>query len=101
MAPSVRDVPARSRYELVVDEQIIGIADYRIDDDQVIFPHTEIVPHLRARGYGELLVRGALDDVRTRGSRWSPGAGSSTGSSTTTPSTPTCAPPDPASRPLP
>lgn len=66
-APVVRDNTARSRYELIVDEQVIGIADYRIDGDQVIFPHTEILAHLRGRGYGARLVQGALDDVRAAG----------------------------------
>jgi predicted GNAT family acetyltransferase len=63
----VRNAVGSSRYELVVDEQIVAIADYRIDGDRVIFPHTEVVRHLRGRGLGERLVRGALDDVRSSG----------------------------------
>jgi predicted GNAT family acetyltransferase len=67
MPPTVRNAVDRSRYELIVDDQIVGIADYRIDGDAVIFPHTEVVPHLRGHGFGEMLVRGALDDVRAGG----------------------------------
>jgi predicted GNAT family acetyltransferase len=63
----VRNATEASRYELVVDGQIVGIADYRVDGDRVIFPHTEVVPHLRGRGHGERLVQGALDDVRSSG----------------------------------
>lgn len=65
--PTVRKVDAQSRYELVVDDQIVGIADYRIVGDVVVMPHTEIAAHLRGRGYGETLVQGALDDVRAQG----------------------------------
>jgi hypothetical protein len=67
MRPTVRNAEDRSRFELIVDDQIVGIADYRVDGDAVIFPHTEIVPHLRRQGYGEQLVRGALDHVRASG----------------------------------
>jgi predicted GNAT family acetyltransferase len=67
MEPSVRNADDRSRYELIVDDQVIGIADYRVDGDVVIFPHTEIATHLRGQGFGELLVRGAMDDVRATG----------------------------------
>jgi predicted GNAT family acetyltransferase len=63
----VRDEPARSRYELVVDGELIGIADYRIEGDEVIFPHTEIDPAHRGKGLGEVLVRGAMEHVRTTG----------------------------------
>jgi predicted GNAT family acetyltransferase len=63
----VRHAPERSRYELWLDGELVGIADYRIDGDRVVFPHTEIVRHLRGRGHGAELVRGALDDVRGTG----------------------------------
>jgi uncharacterized protein len=65
--PVVRNAVERSRYELIVDEQIIGIADYRVDGDVVIFPHTEVVGPRRRQGFGAVLVRGALDDVRANG----------------------------------
>ena len=57
------------RYELVDDEEVIGVADYREEGDAVVFPHTEITPHLQGRGLGERLVRAALDDVRARGAK--------------------------------
>jgi predicted GNAT family acetyltransferase len=63
----VRNAPELSRYELVVDGSVIGFADYRIDGREVVFPHTEIDVSRRGQGWGEVLVRGALDDVRTTG----------------------------------
>src|SRR5687768_6670895 len=67
MEPVVRNAVDRSRYELIVDEQVVGIADYRVIDDEVVFPHTEILSHLRGRGLGEILVRGAVEDVKATG----------------------------------
>ena len=63
----VRDNSGRSRYELVEDGDVIGVADYRVVDDTVVFPHTEIVPARRNQGLGAVLVQGALDDVRRTG----------------------------------
>lgn len=67
MEPSVQKSDERSRYELVADGQIVGIADYRDDGERVVMPHTEISPHMRGRGLGDVLVQGALDDLRARG----------------------------------
>ncbi|HYF46983.1 MAG TPA: GNAT family N-acetyltransferase, partial [Acidimicrobiales bacterium] len=36
-------------------------------DGALVFPHTEIARERRGQGLGEVLVRGALDDVRERG----------------------------------
>ncbi|MEY2420586.1 MAG: uncharacterized protein QOI95_653 [Acidimicrobiaceae bacterium] len=63
----VRDNPDRSRYELLVDGELVGIADYRIRGDVIVIPHTEIDHTKRGNGLGAILVKGALDDVRTTG----------------------------------
>jgi uncharacterized protein len=65
----VQHHPERSRYELLVDGQLVGIADYVPADDVLVFPHTEIARDLRGRGLGAVLVQGALDDVRRQGRR--------------------------------
>lgn len=65
--PTVRNDEARSRYELVLADEVIGIADYRVEGDEVVFPHTEIDPAFRGRGLGDVLVRGAMEHVRTTG----------------------------------
>jgi len=57
-----------SRYELVIDGDVAGFAEYRTGDDGVlVFPHTVIDPARRGHGLGAELVAGALDDVRARG----------------------------------
>lgn len=67
MATEVRNDEARSRYELLLDGEVIGFADYRIEGDEVVFPHTVIDPAHRGRGYGDVLVTGAMEDVRAAG----------------------------------
>ncbi len=72
MALDVHDNKERSRYELVVDDEVVGVAEYHLDGDTLVFPHTVIAPKMRGRGLGEQLVRGALDDVRIRGAKVRP-----------------------------
>ena len=69
MTRIVRNDPDASRYELVEDGTVIGVADYRLDGDVATFPHTEIVAHRRGEGLGAELVRAALDDTRAQGRR--------------------------------
>jgi len=65
----VRNNAERSRYELVLDSVVVGVADYRDHDGVIVFPHTEIKASLRGRGLGARLVQGALDDARAKGCR--------------------------------
>ena len=68
--PDVVRNDERSRYELLIDGEVRGLADVRVlPDGRVGFPHTEVDHRLRERGYGSLLVARALDDVRARGER--------------------------------
>jgi predicted GNAT family acetyltransferase len=54
-------------YELLVDGVRIGCAFTEVRGHTVIFTHTEIDPGHEGKGYGGLLARSALDDVRARG----------------------------------
>jgi predicted GNAT family acetyltransferase len=68
MALAVTDNPAKSRYELHDDAQLLGFTEYHERDDGVlVFPHTVITSPKRGAGYGSTLVQGALDDVRSKG----------------------------------
>ena len=69
MAIEVRNNIGQSRYELAIDDELVGIADYRIVGDTVVFPHTEIERSRRGQGLGEQLVQYALDDVRSSNKR--------------------------------
>ncbi|HWH22389.1 MAG TPA: GNAT family N-acetyltransferase [Allosphingosinicella sp.] len=59
---------AEGQYELKV-EGATALAAYRLKDDRISFTHTQVPPELEGRGIGTRLIKGALDDVRTRGLR--------------------------------
>jgi predicted GNAT family acetyltransferase len=68
--PEVRNNAERSRYELIIDSAVVGIAEYRDQDGDVrVFPHTQIKAALRGQGLGAQLVQWALDDTRASGRR--------------------------------
>lgn len=62
----VRDNRERERYELIIEDRIVSIADYRLDGQVVVVPYVETDPELRGRGNAERLMRGMLDDLRAR-----------------------------------
>lgn len=67
MDAQVRKDEDRSRYELVADGEVVGVADYHDRGDALVFSHTEIDLAHRGQGLGEVLVRAAMDDVRAQG----------------------------------
>lgn len=67
METDVRRNETESRYELDVDGELVGIAEYVETDRVVVFPHTVIDPEHQGQGLGAVLVQAALDDVRRSG----------------------------------
>jgi predicted GNAT family acetyltransferase len=64
----VVDNPEELRYELWLGEELAGEIRYiRDDDGEVVLVHTEIEPRYEHQGLGNVLVQGALDDLRERG----------------------------------
>ena len=63
----VRHDSERSRYELVVDDEVAGLAEYYESDGVLVFLHTEVDFHRQGQGFGSTLVQGALDAVRHSG----------------------------------
>ena len=63
----VSDNPAESRFELHVDGELVGIAEYRPAEDSVIIAHTEISEGHEGEGLGGVLVRAALEQIRASG----------------------------------
>jgi uncharacterized protein len=66
--PQVVDNPGASRFELLVDGEVAGYAEYRRTKSSVAFIHTVIEPAFEGRGLGSVLARGALDATRAAGS---------------------------------
>ncbi len=70
---TLRHNPDRLRYEVLLDDEVVGFADHVVRGDGVeVFPHTVITPAHEGKGLAGRLVRYALDDVRSRGVRISP-----------------------------
>jgi predicted GNAT family acetyltransferase len=64
----VRDNAAAKRFELEA-EGGVAVANYRLDGNTMMFTHTETPPQLQGRGIASRLVRGALENARSRGLR--------------------------------
>ena len=65
----VTDNPESSRFEAHLDGELAGFAAYQAADDLIMFTHTEVFDAFEGKGVGSALARGALDAVRTDGSR--------------------------------
>lgn len=63
----VRDNSDKSRFEIVVDDQVGGILDYELGTDMITLTHTEVDDSFSGQGLGKAIVRGALEQARTRG----------------------------------
>src|SRR3954466_15896386 len=66
--PRVVDNPDAGRFEVLVDGEVAGFAEYRRTTSAVAFTHTVIDPAFEGRGLGSVLARGALDATREAGS---------------------------------
>ncbi|GAA2283554.1 GNAT family N-acetyltransferase [Nonomuraea roseoviolacea subsp. roseoviolacea] len=69
MAIEVVDAPARSRFEVLVDGEVAGFADYRLLPQKIVFTHTEVRPEHEGQGLAGRLVGHALDMSRDTGLR--------------------------------
>lgn len=63
----ITDASDSSRYEIRLGGDLAGFADYRLDGNQITFPHTEIDPSQGGQGLGTKLVAFAVEDARSRG----------------------------------
>jgi uncharacterized protein len=65
MEPRVVDNPAADRFEILLDGEVAGYAEYQRTGSTVLFTHTLIEPRFSGRGLGSTLVQGALDAARS------------------------------------
>ncbi|WP_068402364.1 GNAT family N-acetyltransferase [Kribbia dieselivorans] len=66
MSVTVRDNPDKSRFEVLLDDEVAGFIDYSIADGRITMIHTEVDPKFNGRGLGRELVTYALEDARRR-----------------------------------
>jgi uncharacterized protein len=62
----VRDNPERHRFELLVDGEVGGLADYLLRPGVVVVVHSEVDRKFRGQGLGNELARRTLDQLRER-----------------------------------
>lgn len=61
------DAPDADRFEIHVDGELAGFAQYRRRGSLIAFIHTEIDPRFEGQGLAKQLIAGALDSARTGG----------------------------------
>lgn len=54
------------RYEILLDGEKVGHADYKVEGDVLVFDHTEVDPAQQGKNLAGILMRESLDDVRAR-----------------------------------
>jgi predicted GNAT family acetyltransferase len=64
--------PDERRYELWVDNELVGGIAYRMPTDTMYLVDTQVDDALRGRGLGQRLVASALEDIRGRGLKIAP-----------------------------
>ncbi len=64
---SVVDAPEASRFELLLDGERVGLADYSLDSEVMTVPHVRTEPEHRGRGFAAILMQGLLDSIRANG----------------------------------
>lgn len=66
-AAVVRDDLERRRYEILVDGEVAGFAQYQRRGGRIFFVHTEVGDAYEGQGLGSQLARGALERARGLG----------------------------------
>ena len=64
MTTTVANNPDKSRYEILIDGDLVGVAVYELGENSINFVHTQVETDIREKGLGGNLVQHALDDVR-------------------------------------
>lgn len=63
---AVLDNAERGRYELHLDDEIVGFASYSLHDGVVTVPHVQTTPEHRGKDFAARLMSGTLADLRDR-----------------------------------
>ncbi len=69
MAKTFEHQPDENRYVLMIDDELVAVAEYRINGDAISFNHTFTNPKLRGRGLAGEIVEFAMDDVEKTSDR--------------------------------
>jgi uncharacterized protein len=61
---TIAHAPEHSRYELKLDERVVGVAEYRQEGNVRSFTHTGVQPEHRGQGLAAELIEFALREAR-------------------------------------
>lgn len=62
----VVNAPEEHRYELRLDGERVGLADYSVRNGVMTIPYVETEPAHRGKDFAARLMAGVLDDIRAR-----------------------------------
>lgn len=65
----MKNEPDRHRYSIWVNDAEAGYVRYTMQGSTITFVSTHIEPDYRGGGYGSILIKDALEDVRLNSSR--------------------------------
>ena len=66
MSVTVADNPMENRYEARLDGEVVGVSQYELTADAIVFLHTVVAEEYEGQGVGSAIARYALDDARAR-----------------------------------
>ncbi|RVX44734.1 hypothetical protein EDD27_7480 [Nonomuraea polychroma] len=69
MPIEIVDNSTESRFEVLVDGEVAGFADYRLLPSKIVFTHTEVLPEFEGQGLASKLVGHALQASADTGLR--------------------------------
>jgi predicted GNAT family acetyltransferase len=69
MGKTFEHQPGDSRYVMMIDDELVAVADYRINGDSISFNHTFTNPKLRGNVYAGEVVEFAMNDVEATSDR--------------------------------
>lgn len=67
MTTQIVDNPEAGRYEIYLDTELAGFAEYHLHQSEIAFIHTEVDKKFEGQGLASQLARYALDDSREQG----------------------------------
>src|SRR3954451_11581601 len=65
--PTVVDNPEQRRFEVRVDDEVVGFTEYHDHGTRRAFLHTEVDPAYEGQGLGSTLVAAVLDEAQQQG----------------------------------
>ncbi len=64
---TVIDVAESSRFELLLDGERVGLADYSLTNGVLTVPHVETDPAHQGQGFAAVLMDGVIGSIRSNG----------------------------------